>query len=93
MSTPTLVDVRVTPEEDSPGCVCVTPVFSGVDRPDCFGWIVKAKLAPRLVRAVRAGAVLYDLEVKTDVAGETYVSSRSRVMGRHMNADLRKLGF
>jgi hypothetical protein len=75
-----------------------TPVWTGVDRPDCYAIHLGAgskgkRLAERYRAAVMAGAVFYDAEVKTDVNGKTYVQAHSRVMGRHANADLRALGF
>lgn len=68
--------------------------WSGVDRPCVGGWAVKdAKMAQRLKAAILAGVVYYDAQVHTDTAGKTYVHAPARVLGRTMNADLRKLGF
>lgn len=67
-----------------------------VDRTHLLGWTVpleKPKLATRLKRAIESGAVFYDWSIRTDVHGKTYVQASARVMGRHMNADLRRLGF
>ena len=89
---PAIIDVRVTPDSD-PACVTVGPVWDGVDRPYTFGWSVKASLAPRLVRAIQAGAVFHDVSVATDNGGKTYVAAKATMLGRHMNADLKKLGF
>lgn len=78
----------------------VRTFWSGVplDRPQGMGWGLKAtpahrNLAARLVAAVNAGVVFRDPVVKTDVNGRTYASASCQVFGRHMNADLRKLGF
>lgn len=90
-----LARVVVSPDSDSIGVgYKVTPVWSGVDRPRTFSWFVgNLKLAVRLRQAVLAGVVLVDLEMKTDVEGNTYVEHRSKVMAKYANADLRKLGY
>jgi len=46
-----------------------------------------------LEAALRAGVTAGPAEVGTDVNGKTYASYDHRVTGRHMNADLRRLGF
>jgi hypothetical protein len=86
--------VRVDIKQDSSGIV-VWPFWSGdVDRPEGVGYAVSnMHLAERMKTAMLAGAVFYDAEVRTDVNGKTYVSSRSRVLGRQANADLRRLGY
>lgn len=74
----------------------VDPIWANVDRPNCGGYFVpadKPKLIERLRRAMIAGAVYRDPEVKTDVNGKTYVHARATVLGRMMNADLKRLGF
>lgn len=85
--------------------VLVQVTWSGptkLDRPSTFGWRLKdtprdLKLAARLVAAVNDGAVfeLYDAArpVATDLHGRTYVNSTSRVYGKRMAADLRRLGY
>lgn len=76
----------------------------GLDRKDGFGISTgrtetpaqrkrALALAARLVRAAEAGAVFTDHRVKRDVYGHTYVSARCRVMGKYLNADLKRLGF
>lgn len=70
----------------------------GVNRPNTGGIACgpgpKGKrLAERLAAATRAGVVHYDAHKATDVAGNVYVAASSRVMGRYLNADLRRLGF
>lgn len=67
-----------------------------VERTYVSGWTLKPKdrvLVTRLVCAIEAGAALTDLTVKTDVLGKTYVASTSTVLGRTLNADLKRLGF
>lgn len=51
------------------------------------------RLAERLAAATRAGVVHEDAYVKTDIYGKTYVTSRTTVMGKYLNADLKRLGF
>ena len=72
----------------------ISPFWSNVDRPHAFGWIVTSRaLAERLRAAVLAGVVLTDPKIKTDTGGQTYVEHKTHVLGRRMNADLRRLGF
>lgn len=72
----------------------VDPIWSGVDRPKTGGYIVKdGRMAARLESAMLAGVVFSDVEVRRDVNGKTFVGKRSHVLGRTMNADLRRLGF
>jgi hypothetical protein len=92
MPTPTIIEVRVTPDRD-PKLVHVRPVWSTSDRPDSFGWLAPKKLAHRLVAAIKAGVALTNPVVKTDVEGKTYVHAEAQILGRYMNSDLKKLGF
>jgi hypothetical protein len=88
-----MFDVTVTTDVDGIHVTVTTPV---TDREDVYAWAIPSKhdaLASRLARAVRDGAVLKNPVVKTDVNGKTYVSVDSQVMGRHMNADLKRLGY
>lgn len=67
-----------------------------VDRPRIMGWSLpprKRDLAQRLVRAIHAGAVFDDPQVKTDVYDKTYIDARCKVLGRKLNTDLRRLGY
>ena len=74
-----------------------THVSDGVaDRTRVHGWSVGADrpdLAARLARAIQAGAVHSNPEIRTDVNGRTFVTASSRVVGRRMSADLKALGF
>jgi hypothetical protein len=96
---PRIVDVKVARDTDdhctgSNNLWSVTPVWAGVDLPDNFGWIVRGeRLARRLDAAVRAGVVFGPAEVCTNIKGKTYVNASSRVLGRTLNADLRRLGY
>jgi hypothetical protein len=93
--TPTLKEVKVT--VDSEG-LHVVPIWNDVDRPDSYGWSMNAtpknkSLATRLVNAIKAGRVMTNPIVCKDKDGKTFVSSGMTVLGRHMNADLKRLGF
>lgn len=73
----------------------VTAHWDGVDRPRTHSISCgqDQKLAQRLADAMAAGRVYADAHVTTDVNGQTYVAAASRVMGRHLNRDLKALGF
>ena len=88
-----MFDVTVTTDVDG---IHVTVTTSVTDRDDVYAWAIPSKhdaLASRLARAVQAGVVLTNPVVKTDVNGRTYVSCDSQVLGRRMNADLKRLGY
>lgn len=66
-----------------------------VDRP-CTGGIscgIDRKLAGRLAACIDDGVCHEAPEVKTDINGKTFVSAACRVMGRRLNADLKRLGY
>lgn len=98
-TTPKIIDVVVEHDTDDhhtgyTDLWSVDPVWSDVDRPRTGGWLVRGeKMARRLERALRAGAVYDSPRIATDVNGKTYVEGSAKVMGRYMNADLRRLGF
>ena len=88
-----MFDVRVT---GGVGAIHVTVTTKVTDRDDVYAWAIPRKdgaLASRLARAVRDGAVLTNPVVKTDVNGKTYISVDSQVLGRRINADLKRLGY
>lgn len=70
-----------------------------VDRLFIQGWSLgktskkTLALASRLINALRAGMVFEPYEVKRDVYGRTYISAMTKIRGRYLNADLRRLGF
>ena len=65
-----------------------------LDRPSTYSISVGTwPLAERLVKAIHAGVVFPDPKVKTDVYGKTYVEATCKVMGRYLNADLKRLGY
>lgn len=99
------VEIAVVPADQfDAGYLGVTiyakPVL-GLDRAHVFGWSVgkdtpaHRKLAERLKAAILAGRALQGEALpKTDVNGKTYLSGGSpAVLGRRLNADLRRLGF
>jgi hypothetical protein len=72
----------------------VTPVWSSVNRPVTFAWVVgNARVASRLRHAVLAGVVLTNPKIVTDTAGQTYVTHDTKVFARRASADLTRLGF
>jgi hypothetical protein len=74
----------------------VQPVWRGVDRCRIGGVLLAAKdtaKAQRLQRCMESGAAFDFVGIATDVAGQTFVHYNSRVYGRHLNADLKKLGY
>jgi len=83
-------------QRDGKTDIVVSAVVHGVDldRPETHGYVVaNDAIAKRLTAAIEAGAVFHDFEVRRDVNGKTFLGYSSRVLGRMMNADLRRLGF
>jgi hypothetical protein len=83
---------------DSAGNLTLRPIFKGVDRANGHGMSLgKGRsalvLAERLERAMKSGATCPDLTIRTDVNGKTYMSYGVNIMGRWLNADLKRLGF
>jgi hypothetical protein len=93
MSEPKIVTVRVESYGTDDDYLAVIPVWSGVDRGDASGIVVPAKVAPRLVAAMRAGVVYGEPTILTSKGGTTFVSATCHVMGRTANADLKRLGY
>lgn len=96
VTAPTTIPDRIEIEDKGDGTVTVWPIWNGVDRPKGCGMGIRANdkaLIGRYVAALRAGVVYSSAKVRTDVNGETYVSTTSKVLGRYLNADLRRLGF
>lgn len=96
--TPTVARVDVTPANDGDySYVSVHPVWILSDGTEDTGsgWGVKdMRMARRLEAAILAGVVHSDpVERVRDRDGSHYVQARSNVLGRMMNADLRRLGF
>jgi len=56
-------------------------------------WARRARDARRLAKAVNDGVVFTGMSVKLDIFGKSYVAATSRVYGRHLNADLSRLGY
>lgn len=94
---PTLDRVEIT-VDDSGDSISVFPFWNGVDRPQGAGWGLRNtpahnKLALRLKAALEAGVVYRSATVATDVNGKTYVATQGHILGRTLNADLKRLGF
>lgn len=78
------------------GTVTVWTFWGGpqIDRPQGLGYLCSNRLvAERLRCAINAGVVFTDPTLERDINGKTYVQARSHVLGKRMNADLRRLGF
>lgn len=80
------------------GDITVGVVWTGVnvDRPTTYGFGLPGRdkaLAARLMRAINAQVVFTDPVLALDVNGKTYIKASCHVMGRHMEADLQRLGF
>ncbi len=71
----------------------VCPIYEGVDRPNVGGWVVAEKHVKRLTVAIMAGAACPATEILTDVNGKTYVDFTHVVSARHINAELKRIGF
>lgn len=74
----------------------VSPVWEGVDRPTSGGWVLPATrtdLVKRLALAIEGGAACPNPVVRTDVNGKTYVDYGCVILGRRLNADLKRLGY
>lgn len=99
MATTTLKNVKfeVSIKEDAE--VVHVEVFApdlGLDRPRVRGWGLghgKMKLAERLKKAIYAGVVLKPVAIHKDVHNETFLETSCSVLGRYLNADLRRLDF
>lgn len=99
--TPYVADVRMVDEVVSGTPVITVGVTWAVtggtlDRPYVGGICVpaaKRTLAERLQRAMRDGAAHGEPEVRRDRDGKTYVHADAKVMGRYLNADLKRLGY
>ena len=83
--------------ESLPGEIFVRSQWSSdapLDRTDGVGWVVKdPKIADRLVRAIEAGVVFKNAKIVLDAHGKSFVTAPATVLGRTLNADLRRLGF
>lgn len=90
------VRVEIKPDTDLPiaNLFTVSPIWTGVDRPYTGGIGVKGMaMAKRLERAFLSGAAFSSTKIEKDINGKTYVSATYVVMGRHLNADLKKIGY
>lgn len=97
MPEPTLDRVEITVSLDE-SSITVWPYWNGVDRPRGAGWGLRntpahRRLAERLKRALEAGAVYRSVTAAVDVNGNTYARTEGHLLGRTLNADLKRIGF
>lgn len=90
-----LKEVRIT---ETPQEITITPVWSGVECAENFSWGLlnkpgRLRLALRLKQAILDGAVLTNRRLDRTTTGKTYVAYDIMVFARHMNADLKRLGY
>lgn len=91
------VRIEIKPHH-SGGIVFDVHTTLAVQRTHLYGWIRSSdtihqrKLLERLEKAIRAGVVITYAKVRLDTNGMTYVATTSHVC-RHLNADLKKLGY
>lgn len=81
------------PKSIHPGDVLVEFHWDGVDRPCTYGIIVRERHLKRLTAACKAGALFKDPVIKRDIHGKTYMEAPCQVSAKHINADLKRLGF
>lgn len=86
---------HITEQDDA---IYVAVIWSGVelDRPFTGGFRLmkgQMKLAQRLKRAIDDQQAYEDPEVVHDMNGQSYVEVRSLVLGKYMDADLKRLGY
>jgi hypothetical protein len=98
MTTPTLFAAHILTDQHfvtGERTYTVDATFLGVDRCRSHGISTGADhaLAERLLAAVKAGKVFTNLRVAKDRHGKTYCAYDCAVIGRHLNADLKQLGF
>jgi hypothetical protein len=101
MTTVKIDRVEITREDrgDEPVFILVRPYWSGVDRKDGTGYSLPdtpngQRLAERLKRCMESMAMFPNARAATDNAGKTYATCDGyHVVGRTMNADLKRLGF
>jgi len=75
-----------------------TPVDGTLDRQQTTSYSLSdtphhRKLASRLVKAIYAGAALPFKGIIKDVNGKSFVDCGMEVMGKYMNADLKRIGY
>ena len=76
--------------------VAATCQDQGLDRTDVMAWYLPLRhrrLAHRLAAAIEAGVACPPERKRRDVDGRTYLEHGLKVLGRSINADLRRLGF
>lgn len=74
------------------GFFCVGPVWEGVDRPYTGGTHVAEKYLARVKVAILSGLATPNARIATDIAGKTYVACDHVLIGKYINACLKKIG-
>jgi hypothetical protein len=65
-----------------------------LDRPTTCGMTCRdSKLAQRLADCINAQKAYVNPKVVRDINGQSYVQATCLILGRRMNADLKRLGF
>ena len=98
MTAPVLKEVTIVEKsEDGIGSYyLVSPVWTGVDRPNTGGYSCgrNLSLARRLQTAIASGKLwLKEPQKKIDVNGNSYVCADIKISMRRANSELQKLGF
>jgi hypothetical protein len=88
----------IEPCLDKPGWVTVWTEWAAIDgtkidRPRTSGISLTKSLAARLKACIEAGKAYGPAVLMRDVNGATFVSAGLKILGRHANADLKRLGF
>lgn len=96
MPEPTIDRVEIVTNDD--GTITVWPYWKGVDRPQGAGWGLRDnanghKLARRLKAALESGKAFTKVSVAYDINGNTFATTQGRLLGRTLNADLKRIGF
>lgn len=83
---------------DGRSCINIGIVWKGVDRPATSSWSLQdtkagMALALRFQRCLETARVHRTIELLTDCYGKTYISTSFQVLGRTLNADLKRMGF
>ena len=83
---------------DGTPSLSVNPIWRGVDRPNVGGWGLSddskgLKLAARLKSAIESGRAFCEVSLLTDCNQKSYVAAASPILGRTLNADLKRLGY
>lgn len=99
VATPVLAPATLTVRDGSLTVRVSWQPQDGLDRLNCYAWGLgddtpnHRRLAARLIAAINDGAVIEPSDPYVDVDGNQGWHSRATILGRTMNADLRRLGY